>query len=368
MSVNVRSVLEYVPYFRGKLFVVHVASDLLLADELLDALLDLDALQEVGVRLIVVADGTDAQPLYERTRVCEMRSACVEAPLSRGEEAVERIRAILGRNQVPIAATGASAPFDDASVNLAVSLGAAKYIALMCGDIPRRDGQPIFAILENEVEGLEHVSHRGKLLQAAETCRAGIPRVHLLDGRSRGVLVDELFSEEGVGTMVHTDSYREIRPLAVDDIPELLSMIARSVVDAALVDRSYEDILAHLESYHVFTLDESIVGCVAIYPYPEDDCAELGCLYIKKHYAGHGYGRALCRFAEQRARELGLGHIFAVSKSAVEYFRDRLHYAQLSRDVLPAARRLALEASGRPSEVFGRALKAAESFESAGEP
>lgn len=354
--VNVRSVLEYVPYFRGKLFVVHVASALLEADELLDALLDLDALQEVGVRLVVVADGTDARPLYERTRICEMRSAHVDVLLTEGETAVRRVREILERHQVPIAATGQASVFDASSVELAVALNASKYIALMDGGVPEKEGRPIFAMLEKEAERVENVSHRDLLLQAAATCRTGIARVHLLDGRSRGVLVDELFSEEGVGTMVHTDSYREIRPLAVDDIPELLSMIARSVVDASLVDRSYEDILSHLDSYHVFTLDESIVGCVAIYPYPEDDCAELGCLYIKKHYAGHGYGRALCRFAEQRARELGLGHIFAVSKSAVDYFRDRLHYAQLSRDMLPASRRDALEKSGRPSEVFGRVL------------
>ena len=98
----------------------------------------------------------------------------------------------------------------------------------------------------------------------------------------RGVLVEELFSEEGVGTMVHTDSYREIRPLKEEDIPELLSMIARSVVDSKLVNRNYEDIAARMDSYYVLTLDDSIVGCVAVYPYPEHHSAELGCLYIKR--------------------------------------------------------------------------------------
>ena len=88
-------------------------------------------------------------------------------------------------------------------------------------------------------------------------------------------------------------------------------------------------------------------------PYPEDSCAELGCLFIKKNYEGHGYGRAMCRMIEQKARDMGFEWLFAISQSAVSYFRDRLHYAQLSRSVLPASRRQALEQSGRSSEVFG---------------
>ena len=67
--------------------------------------------------------------------------------------------------------------------------------------------------------------------------------------------MEELFSEEGVGTMVHTDSYREIRPLKEEDIPELLSMLARSVVDSKLVNRNYEAIAARMDDYYVLTLD-----------------------------------------------------------------------------------------------------------------
>ncbi len=354
--LDVRSVLEYVPYFRGTLFVVHVAESLVDSEELVDALLDLDALQEIGVKLVLIAENDRAASLYDRSRRCEMRSACVQASLSAGACAVERVREILGRNQVPVVSSGACGNFDELSVQLAVDLKAVKYIALMDGNIPMRGGKPIFSILEREVSQAADVTHADVLEMAAEVCRRGIARVHLLDGRRRGVLVDELFSEEGVGTMVHTDSYREIRPLEEEDIPELLSMIARSVVDAKLVDRTYEDILARLDAYSVFTLDGSIVGCVALYPYPDDDCAELGCLYIKYDYAGHGYGRALCQFVEKKAKDLGFSHIFAVSRSAVEYFRDHLHYAELSRDVLPAARRRALELSGRSSGVFGREL------------
>ncbi|MBR4107624.1 MAG: GNAT family N-acetyltransferase [Akkermansia sp.] len=355
--MNVRSALEYVPYFRGRLFVVNVASALLRAEELVDALLDADALHEIGVRLVLVAEGAEASVLARRAGACEMHAAMVELPLSSGAPALERVQEILARRQVAVVASGSTGRFDEYSVSMAVALGAHKYICLQEGEVPTLDGQPLFAIAESEVEAhLPECSHPEVLRQAAEICRRGIPRVHLLDGRHRGVLLDELFSEEGVGTMVHTDSYREIRPLQEDDIPELLSMIARSMVDAKLVNRTYESIKENIRSYYVYTLDDTIVGCVALYPYPQEACAELGCLFIKKNYEGHGYGRAMCRFVEDKARALGFRRIFAISQSAVTYFRDRLNYSPMPRSVLPPERLAVLEASGRSSGVFGREL------------
>lgn len=355
--MNVRSALEYVPYFCGRLFVVHVAAGLLKAEELVDTLLDADALHEVGVRLVLVAEGADASGLAHRAGECEMHTAVAEMPLSDGPAAVARVQEIVERRQVAIVASGAAGHFDAFSVQLAQQLGASKYICLLEGEVPTREGQPIFAVPESEVaQCLPECTHPEQLRRAAEVCRLGIPRVHLLDGRRRGVLLDELFSEEGVGTMVHTDSYREIRPLREEDIPELLSMIARSMADAKLVHRNYETICENLQSYYVYTLDSTIVGCVALYPYPQEGCAELGCLFIKKNYEGRGYGKAMCRFVENKARELGFTRIFAISQSAVDYFRDRMHYDPLPRSVLPPARLAALELSGRSSGVFGREL------------
>ena len=356
--MNVRSALAYVPYFRNRLFVVHICEKLLREDALVDALLDVNALHEIGVRLVLVVEGASCEQLAARAGECEMQAAVAEVPLVEGAAAQARVQAIVERGQVAIVATGTPGRFDEGSVCLAVALGASKYICLQTDEVPSRCGQPIFAISESEVseESCADCNSTSELLHAAAICRCGIPRVHMLDALRRGVLLDELFSEEGVGTMVHADSYREVRPLKEDDIPELLSMIARCVADAKLVERTYESIHEKLQSYYVYTLDDTIVGCVALYPFPEAQCAELGCLFIKKNYEGHGYGKAMCHFIEEKARSLGYKWLFAISQSAVAYFRDRLKYEQLSRDVLPPSRRAVLEASGRASAVFGRVL------------
>ena len=355
-TINVRSVLEYVPYFRGKLFCVHIAESLLESQELVDALLDADALQEIGVRLLFFAEGKTAEALYRQAVACELRVALLKTSLSDtpSEQSLETLQKILQRGQAPIVATGENGNFPTSALHMATLLGADKYLALLESEyVPSLNEQPIAAILEREVEALAPQVHYGELLlEAAEACRKGIARVHLLDGRRRGVLVDELFSEEGVGTMVHTDSYREIRPLQEEDIPELLSMIGRSVQDAKLVERTYEDIAQRLSDYYVLTLDETIVGSVAIHDYPESKASELACLYIKHRHGGLGYGKSLVAHVEKLARERGMEHVFALSRSAVEYFRDKMHYGEWSRDLLPPERLAHLQRSGRDSGVF----------------
>ena len=187
------------------------------------------------------------------------------------------------------------------------------------------------------------------------TCRRGVPRVHVLNGRKQGVLVDELFSNEGVGTMVHADSYRLIRPLREEDVPELLGMIGRSVRRTKLVARTYEDIVEKLADYHVMAIDDNVVGCVALHPHPDHHTAEVACLYVKQAHEGRGYGQELVHYAEGVARTRAIPAVFALTNRAAEFFQ-RAGYSQGDRFSLPPTRRQQYEDSGRDSLVFIKSL------------
>ena len=171
--MNVRSALEYVPYFRGRLFVLGIDAALLGAEELVDALLDVDALHEIGVRLVLIAEGADTAELARRAALCELHAAVAEHMLCEGPAAIERVSEIIGRRQVAIVASGVSGRLDEGSVNLAVRLGASKYICLQAGEVPLQNGTPIFAIREKEVENAApDCSHPEVLLAAASLCKA----------------------------------------------------------------------------------------------------------------------------------------------------------------------------------------------------
>jgi amino-acid N-acetyltransferase len=320
-----------------------------------ETLLDLAALQGVGVRLVLGVLGGDLGDLHDWTVECEMKVARVGGRIGEAG-AVEEVRTVLGRGQAAGVDASGAGPLDDSVVGFAAGLGAEKLILLLAGGI-HVDGAPVPAVRAAEAEELVaagKVDGAEWLLAAAGACRRGIPRVHVLDARRQGGLVDELFSSEGVGTMVHADSYREIRPLAEEDIPELLGMIGRVVRRSRLVPRTYEEIAERAADYRVMTIDGHVVGCVALHEYPGCERAEVACLYVKQSHEGLGYGRELVRDAEARARGRGFAGTFALTNRAAEWFQEKLGYREAGLEALPEARRRQLLDSGRESKVVVR--------------
>jgi len=348
-------VLQYVPLFQGKVFVVLVEAKLLPEPALAETLLDLAALQQIGVKLVLGVLGGELGEFYDWSVEGEMKVARVAAKI--GEEgAIGETQAVLERGQAAVIGSGSGGPLDPPVVDFATGLGAAKLIVLLEEAI-LIDGAPVPAVPAAGVDELLGQSeiHRADLLRAAAVaCSRGIPRVHVLSGCQAGVLVEELFSNEGVGTMVHADSYREIRALAEEDIPELLGMIGRVVRRSRLVPRNYEDIAKRSGDYRVMTIDGHVVGCVALHEYEGSDRAEVACLYVKQAHEGLGYGVELVRYAEHMARERNFSGVFALTNRAAELFGGKLGFEESDQELLPAERRALLDGSGRDSRVFVR--------------
>lgn len=355
---DVRAVLQYIPQFRGKTFLVLIEAGILPEPAVAETLLDLAVLEDLGVKLVLGVLGGDLKDLYDWTLECEIKAARVPRPIT-DPLALGETLDILGRGQSAIIDASATGPLDPPVVDFARQLGVSKIITLLEEAI-LIDGEPAHAVRAADAESLlgRTDAHGSVLLTAAaEACRRGIPRVHVLNGRRQGVLVDELFSNEGVGTMVHGDSYQVIRPLREEDIPELLGMIGRSVRRTKLVERNYEDIQSRIADFHVMTIDDNVVGCVALHVHAAEDTAEVACLYVKQAHEGRGYGIDLVRHAEEAARAKGIPRVFALSNRAADFFTGKLGYASASVDALPASRRAQYEASGRDSLVFSHDLR-----------
>lgn len=350
---DVREVLQYIPQFRGKVFLVLIEAGLLPEPAIAETLLDLAVLEDLGVKLVLAVLGGDLKDLYDWTLECEIMSARVSRPIRDGD-AVRETREILARGQSAVIDASSVGPLDEAVVDFARGIGVSKIIALL-EEALLIDGAPAHAIRAADALALtERTDGAGAelLRAAAKACERGVPRVHVLNGRRQGVLVDELFSNEGVGTMVHADSYRVIRELGEEDIPELLGMIGRSVRRTKLVARTYEDIQSKLGDFRVMTIDDNVVGCVALHEYPEEGTAEVACLYVKQAHEGRGYGVELVRHAEEMARGRGIPRVFALTNRAADFFSKRLGYRAATVEDLPGKRRREFEASGRDSLVF----------------
>ncbi len=248
---------------------------------------------------------------------------------------------------------------DTVAVEVAAAVNAAKIIFLSEAGVLKIDGE---IVRQLSIAEAEEALKKGKLADgralalkiehAARACRGGVPRVHILDGHVNEALLAELFSNEGVGTMVYSNEYEHIRRAKRSDVRKISALIRQSVQDDELVRRTRADILAQIDDYYVLELDRNIVGCVALHVFREENVAELACLYVNKSHANAGYGRKLVAFVEAQAREQGVAQLFALSTQAFVFFQQKGGFYEATPDLLPAARREKYDASGRRSKVL----------------
>ncbi|MEM9283599.1 MAG: amino-acid N-acetyltransferase, partial [Verrucomicrobiota bacterium] len=214
---------------------------------------------------------------------------------------------------------------DAVAREVAIALGASK-ILFVSADDPRNelgDRSPHFLNDEamhfvRETEGLSP-NLVSKFEQGSIATRDGVARVHFIGSRNDDALLSELFSNEGVGVMIYADAYQQVRPATRLDVDEIHLLIHRAMEDEQLVSRSRSDILASIEDFVVVEVDGNVVGCVAVHHYSEEKQAELACLFVKKGHTDQGYGSTLVDAAVQRARELAVDQLFALSTQAAGY-------------------------------------------------
>ena len=253
---------------------------------------------------------------------------------------------------------------DSVAVEVALALKAAKVIFVSEAGLHSPDGLRLAQLSVAEARELaKHteldVNLLSKLRHGSLACSEGVPRVHVVDGTQDEVLLAELFSNEGVGTMIHADDYQQIRKARPSDVPNLISMMQQSVEDAALVQRSRAQIISRINDFFVFELDGNPVGSVAVHTYDSDDgkTAELACLYVRRSHKNQGHGQKLAAFAEETARQRGCERLFALSTQAFRFFEEKMGYTVSDPSIMTPARRAEYEKSGRNSKVLIKLLK-----------
>jgi amino-acid N-acetyltransferase len=252
---------------------------------------------------------------------------------------------------------------DLVALEVAEALHAAKLIFLSPYDGLILEGQRIGHLVAPELEELlkkikAHLPKGllSKLEHAAQACRYGVPRVHLLNGNVNEALLAEIFSNGGVGTMVYSNEYEQIRRLYKKDIRAVMSLIQQSIRSEELVRRTRAEILADIDDYWILEIDRHIVGCVAMYAYPEQKMAELACLYVSRSNENQGLGRKLMSFVENLARQRGFSQLIALSTQAFVYLQQKGGFVEAGPEILPAGRRAKYEASGRNSRILVKNL------------
>jgi amino-acid N-acetyltransferase len=173
---------------------------------------------------------------------------------------------------------------------------------------------------------------------AIAACRGGVPRAHLVSRRSDGSLLRELFTRDGGGTMVTSETFEGVRPATHTDIGGILALIEPLEEQGILVRRPREMLENDIDRFTVIERDGMVVACAALYPYLDDSIAELACLVVHPDYRTSGRGEQLLQYLERQCDAQGLRRLFVLTTQTAHWFRER-GFETCDLDELPEARR-----------------------------
>ncbi len=252
---------------------------------------------------------------------------------------------------------------DHLATELAVTLKAAKLIFLspLSGleigqDLQRQIPlEELREVLNTRPESIAE-NPRSKALHAIRAIEAGTARVHILNGQLPEGLLKEIFSNEGVGTLIYGNDYQQVRRATRRDARAIQNLTRNAVKREELVHRSLQSIEKNIDDFFVFEIDENTVACAALTENPEEGWAELASLYVMPFYQGSGIGKRLVEFACREARANGIKILFALSTRSYRFFTSICGFREGGPDLLPPSRRESYERSARNSKILYREL------------
>ena len=423
---DLRGILQYIPRFREKIFVLSLDGAIVTEENFSNILLDIAVLRSLNIRVVIChgaaaqiralaeeqglkasnIDGagiTDANTLklaltaanrltheiLEGLSTNDLRAATTNAIVAHpmgilgGVDhlftgKVERVDTemlltLLSQGIIPVVPPlgfdGEGKTYrvnsDHMAVAIADALKATKVIFITTYDGLVNRGQLIRQMLASDLEKVladkkndltpEMLS---KATHAATACKAGIQRVHIINGRVDEGLLAEVFSNEGIGTLIYANEYQQIRRAMRKDIRQIQQLTKQGVQTDELVKRTRAAIEKQLGDYYIFEIDKHPVACVALHIYAEQNKGELACLYVSPSHENQGIGRKLIQFVESKARELGLSELITLSTQAFTYFQSKAGFAEGSPNDLPPSRREKYDVGGRNSKVLVKKLSA----------
>ncbi|HEX7617304.1 MAG TPA: amino-acid N-acetyltransferase [Verrucomicrobiae bacterium] len=422
---DLRGILQYIPQFREKTFILAVDGAIVTDENFATLLLDVAVLRSLNIRVVLVHgasaqiralaeeknmtpsdfDGsgiTDAATLklaltaanrltheiLEGLSANDLRAASTNVitayPMGiiQGVDhlftgKVERVdtellQSLLAQGVVPVIPPlgfdGDGKTYrvnsDGVAVAVAEALKAIKLIFITTQDGILVQGRLIRQMLVADLESVLALQKSdiapeqlSKALHAVAACKAGVPRIHIINGRVDEGLLAEVFSNEGIGTLIYANDYQQIRRAMKKDVRAIQLLTKAAVESEELVKRTRAAIEKNLGDYFIFEIDKNPVACVALHVYPEQKKGELACLYVNPLHENRGIGRKLIQYVENKAREMNLTELLTLSTQAFTYFQSKGGFAEGTPDDLPPARREKYEQSGRNSKVLVKKLK-----------
>ncbi|HWJ94075.1 MAG TPA: amino-acid N-acetyltransferase, partial [Telluria sp.] len=161
------------------------------------------------------------------------------------------------------------------------------------------------------------------LQHAIKACNSGVDRAHIVPYQMDGSALLELFTHDGVGTMISHENLESLRQATIEDVGGIIKLIEPLEADGTLVKRGRELIEREIDQFSVIEHDGVIFGCAALYPFPEEKMAEMACLTVSPEAQTQGDGERILKHMENRARAAGMSKLFVLTTRTSHWFKKR---------------------------------------------
>jgi amino-acid N-acetyltransferase len=268
-------------------------------------------------------------------------------------------------------------PSDEIALAASSAMGAAKLFILSVHDkfttnlkLPenletRHDGSPVrltpqqaesLIKANSELKGELYIREQQILNEfklALKASRAGVHRVHIIDGGQEGAVLKELFSNLGAGTMVYDDEYDSIRAFHSRDLPDILRLMEPFMQNGILIRRNPDQIQEKKNDYSVLEIDGSIRACGALHDWGESQ-GEIAAVATDPQYTDLGLGRKIVGFLIEKAKKSKMRRVFVLTTQSQDWF-ESLGFKETTVETLPAHKRETYDQI-RKSKVFALKL------------
>ena len=198
---------------------------------------------------------------------------------------------------------------------------------------------------------------RSKATHAVRAIESGTARVHVVDGRVFDGLLNEIFSNEGVGSLVYGNDYQQIRKATRRDARLLYNLTRNAVRREELIHRTQQAIEKNIDHFFVFEVDEAVIACVTLMSYPDQpETAEIGSLYVLPFYHNRGIGKKMVEYACLQAKERGAKRVIALSTQSFGFFSNVCGFEESTKEILPEARLRQYDENGRNARVLTKGI------------
>jgi len=283
---------------------------------------------------IGVIDGID---LMYTGKVRKINSAAIRSHLDTGE--------VILISPLGYSPTGEifNLTLENVATEVAIALNAEKLIFLIDEIDGKSEALPreltvaeSTAILENKTANYSNDITR-YLPSAINACQLGVARTHLINRHIDGAILQELFTHDGIGSMISQEPLQTLRKAQIEDIGSILQLIEPLEVNGTLVRRHRELLEMEINRFCVSEHDGIIIGCAALYPFPCENACELACLAVSPDYRNAGHGNALLKHIEANTIAQGSKKLFVLTTSATHWFIEH-GFNEITTDELPHAK------------------------------